>query len=464
MNRKINNLRRLAVVCLALGLAGIQGFAREEYTRNFDKTTAITGSQRVQVQHRLGDITVHTQSKSEVIVHAVIRSSASDMAEAKRFADSIRVEVQPSGSALLIETLYPKQDSGGFFGLRNISYSVSLDITMPDTSPLDLRNSFGAVTVSDLKAGADITTSHGRLLFRNGRGSQKLENSFSSVEVAGNSGDLVLVNNNGAVDVSDVSGAINIKNRFAPITVSRTGGGVIVSGNGQVRASNIAGTLRITNSFGPVNADIVKGNLTVNNQNGEIEANGITGSAELNTSFAPVRFSDVGGQLSVRAQNASVKGKKIGESATVETSFAPVELSDVRKGAKVISKNGSVTVVDVGEDLTVRASFAAVHADRVGGAVEVENQNGSIDVATTSHPACRPITLRSSFADLRVHVPTDASYTVAAKTSFAQIHSDFPVLVQGSLRGDSLTGKIGNGACAMQLNNQNGTIEILRGR
>ncbi|MGI8742586.1 MAG: DUF4097 family beta strand repeat-containing protein [Bryobacteraceae bacterium] len=461
MNKRIEKMARRAVCCFVLCF-GFQALAREEYTRNFDKTTPLAAGQPVRVQHRLGDVTIRTQSKPEVIVHAVIRSSASDMAEAKRFADSIRIEVQPSGSAVLVETQYPKQELGGFLGLRNISYSVNLDITMPETAPLEVKNSFGAVTIADLRASGDITTSHGKLLFRNGRGSQKLENSFSSIEVAGNSGDMTLSNNNGTVDVSDVSGTINIKNRFAKVTVSRSGGGTIVSGNGQVRASNIAGALRITNSFGPVNADTVKGNLTVNNQNGEVEANAVTGSAELNTSFGGVRFSDVSGQVSVRAQNSTVKGRNAGDLATVENSFAPVELSGIRKGARVLSKNGAVTVVDIGDDLTVRTSFAAVHADRIGGAVDVENQNGSVDVAMNSHPGCRPVTIRSSYAGLRIHVPSDASYAVAAKTSYGQIHSDFPVLVQGALGGDSLSGKIGNGSCVMQLNNQNGNIEILR--
>ncbi len=150
-------------------------------------------------------------------------------------ADQIRIEVAPVGSALVIRTEYPKEEHGGFFGFHNLSYSVDLEVTMPDTAPLELRNSFGSVTVEDLKAGADINNSHGKLTFRNGRGAQRLENSFAAVEVTGNAGDVTIRNNNGSVDVSDATGIVNIKNRFANVTVSNPGhGGTIVNGNGAV--------------------------------------------------------------------------------------------------------------------------------------------------------------------------------------------------------------------------------------
>jgi hypothetical protein len=64
---------------------------------------------------------------------------------------------------------------------------------------------------------------------------------------------------------------------------------------------------------------------------------------------------------------------------------------------------------------------------------------------------------------MRVRVPSDGGYTVTAKTSFGKIHSDLPMMVSGSLTQDSISGKIGNGACPMNLINQNGSIDILDG-
>ena len=435
---------------IRIGLAlliALPAFARSEYKRDFDKTVTLNANQSVRLEHRMGNINLRTHAGREVTVHATIRVSASNDNEAKRVADDIRIDVATAGSQLAIRTEYPREEHGGFFGFHNISYSVNLDVTMPDNAPLELRNSFGSVTIEDLKANADVINSHGKLTFRNGRGAQRLENQFAAVEVTGNAGDVTIRNGNGNVDVSDVTG--------------------------------------------------VKGSVVVGNQNGEVEANSITGSAELNTSFGTVRFGDVGKILTVRAANSAVIGRKVGESAIIENSFGRVDVSEVHKGVRVVGGNSPITVMDVGEEASLKTSFGLVTAERVGGAltvedsngavkaagirssanvktsfgavlldgvagaVDVDNQNGGVEVSLLGQ-TCRPVGIRTSFSAVRVRVPDNSSYAVAAKTSFGKIHSDFPMTVSGDLSADSLNGNIGGGSCPMRLNNNNGSIEILK--
>lgn len=191
---------------------------------------------------------IRTQPKGELIVHAVVRTSAANADEAKRFGEGIRVEVHPSGAGVLIETVYPKEEQfGGWF--RNFSYTVSYQITMPETSPLEVNNGFSAISIHGLKANREMVTSHGRVGFRDGSGSQRLENSFGPVVVRRNTGDLTLINTNGPVEVSDVTGAVRIKDRFGKVTLLRSGGGTIVNANGELDVNQIGGDLRVTTSF-----------------------------------------------------------------------------------------------------------------------------------------------------------------------------------------------------------------------
>src|SRR6202167_1319799 len=181
MRNRRNNIVSVLIVGMTLLLAA-QAFAREEYSRNFDKTVTLASGQSVRVEHRMGNVNLRTHVGRDVVVHASIRVSASNDADAKRLADQIRIEVAPAGSALVVRTEYPKEEHDGFFGFHGISYlsySVNLDVTMPETAPLELRNSFGGVSVEDLKANGDITNAHGKLTFRNGRGMQRLENQFA---------------------------------------------------------------------------------------------------------------------------------------------------------------------------------------------------------------------------------------------------------------------------------------------
>lgn len=490
MNRRI---KLGLVACVAVALPG---FAREDYTRNFDKTISMQAGQRLRIEHKYGDVVLRTHASPELVVHAVVRVSASDSNEAKRYSENVRITVEPEGSMLLIETVYPKHENLGLFG-SNVSYSVNYEILMPESAPLEVKNSFGAVSVNDLKAPGDITTSHGKLEFRHGRGNQRLENSFAPVSVSGVSGELVLVNTNGNIDISDVTGGIDVRDRFGKITISHCGGGKIVNGNGSVQVDNVSGPLSVTTSFAPVNASTIKGNLIVHSQNGDVEAIGIKGSLEALTSFARVHFEDIAGPVTVHAGNSGIRGHNIQGSVTLQNSFAPVDLSEAHKDATVISQNGNVTLADVAEDASVKTSFGLVKADRVGGSlrvenqnggvnasgikgaanvktsfsgitldgvggsVDVENQNGSVQVTARSVKNCDPVSIRTSFSPLRVRVPSDGSYAVTAKTSFGKIHSDLPMMVSGSLSQDSINGKIGAGACPLNLVNQNGNIDIL---
>ena len=58
--------------------------------------------QRLRIEHKYGDVVVRTHSASELTVHAVIRVSASDSNEAKRYSDQVRITVEPAGSTMLI--------------------------------------------------------------------------------------------------------------------------------------------------------------------------------------------------------------------------------------------------------------------------------------------------------------------------------------------------------------------------
>src|SRR5580692_3512181 len=144
-------------------LLAAQAFARDEYSRNVDKTVTLANGQSVRVEHRMGNVNLRTHAGRDVVVHASIRVSASNNADAKRLADQIQIEVAPAGSTLVIRTEYPKEEHDGLFGfhgLSYLSYSVNLDVSMPDTAPLELRNSFGSVSIDDLKANADVVNAH----------------------------------------------------------------------------------------------------------------------------------------------------------------------------------------------------------------------------------------------------------------------------------------------------------------
>lgn len=479
-------------------VVALNGVGREDYTRYFDKTVTLRQGQAVLVEHKLGDVTIRTQPQLGLTIHAEIHVSAADRTRAEQFANRIEILTEPSSTEFAIRTRYPADRPESFFGFNNISYSVRYEITIPENAPLEVRNSFGAVSVSGLKANGNITTSHGSINFRGGSGTQRLENSFGSVEVADNAGDVVIENTNGGVTVEDVKGTLSIRDRFASISAEHIGSDLTITNtNGAVNVSDVGGRGRVTNAFGDVTARNVGGDLTVHNGNGRIDASSVKGMAELNTSFAEVRFSDIGRALSVRSNNSQIEGSKVKGSVTIEDSFGRVSVTDVDGGVNIQSRNGQVSVSSIRGEAGIRTSFGAVDVanvmgalsvdntngsvtasniqsarvktsyasvvlQQVAGAIDVDDQNGAVDANGTGQSGCRPIMIHTSFAPIRVHLNGSPSYRVSATTSFGKIRSDFPLTVSGSISSDALNGTIGDGRCEMKLADNNGTIEILK--
>ncbi len=435
--------------------------ARDEYQRSFDKTLSVQPGENVLIEHKFGDIVVRTHPGQDVIIHADIRVSAPTAAAAKEFAARVEILVEPS-SELSIRTRYPAE-SNSFFGSRNVSYSAHYEVTLPETCPLSIRNAFGAVSVTGLKANADITNSHGDLVIRDGRGSQRLQNAFARVEVSKIQGNITIDTSNGPVEASDITGSLTVRDRFANLDVSRVSSSVtIVNNNGAIELTDAGGASEIRNSFGNVVVRNCRGNLIVHNGNGRIDAANVTGAADLKTSFAEVHFTNITGSLSVRANNSKVSGNKVGGSATVANSFSPVEISDIARDAHVESGNGAVSLERVGGAANVSTSFGPVVLNDVVGAIDVRNQNGSAEVSSAVRSACEPISMRTSFSNMIVRLRPDASYRVSAHTSFGNIKTDFPISASGSLSNDVLSGVIGAGRCELTLVNSNGSIEILK--
>ncbi len=418
MTRKTNFL----LLCLLL--APLHSQAREEYTRTFDKSLSVQSGQKIWLEHKFGDIVIRTHTQQEVVVHADVRVSASDSDSAKQYAGRVEILVTP-GAELSIRTRYP--DTEKSFGRRDVSFSVRYEVTVPETSPLTVRNSFGAVSVSGIKASSEIYNSHGEVRFRDGRGTQHIENSFASVNLAGNTGDVMIEATNGAVDASGITGAANIRDRFASVTVARISNGVtIANNNGAVSVTDCGGAGNVRNSFGSVTVRNFRGDVAIANTNGQVDVSNVSGSADIRNGFGGVRFADIKGELSVKTHNSRVEGSRVGGAATIAN------------------------------------SFGAVVADDIASAIDIHNQNGSIDAYSSARAACKPITLHTSFSRLSVHLPGDANYRVFAKTSFAHVRSDFPLTVSGQLSEGEVSGTLGAGQCEMRLTNNNGAIEILK--
>ena len=440
----------ICVVCAAAA-------PREEYRRNFQKTAALPAGRTLRVEHSQGSVNVHTQAKNEVNLAAVLVCSADTQAQAKSVCDAIQIHVDEGASGVSVRTEYPRS---WFHG--NLGYSVNLDIAMPETSPLELRNRFGHVTVQNLHAAGSVNNSNGNVVVTNARGRQRVDNAFGDVEVLSNEGDVVVNSQNGKVRATDINGAAELSDRFGEVRAVNIARTLTLRGNNlRVDVERVGGIADITNTFGDVRVLDAKSDVRVHNQNGKLTVNGVAGTADLANSFAEVRFTGIGKGLTVRAQNSQVTGDTVGGNADIETSFGGVDVRGVKGSARVTAQNAPIRLNDIGGEVWARTTFAATTLENIGGPITVESQNGSV-TAAAKPGACKPIAVRTSFAPIQVTLPAGVGYTVTARTTFGKIRSQADLVLNGQIGEGVADGKIAGGGCELRLTDQNGNIDILK--
>jgi DUF4097 and DUF4098 domain-containing protein YvlB len=418
-------MRRISALLTLLVTALVPALARDEYTRDFEKTMPVSAGQRIDIDHRLGSVIVHAHSRQEVVIRATIRTSANSRDQARELAERIQILVDSIPTAVRIRTEYPERRNG-----RNISFFVNYDIEMPASAPLQVRNAFGNVDISGITTGSDIRNGNGRVRLASVGGGHTVENRFGPVDISDVKGDLMVSNGNGSMDLRGIAGRADVRGTFGSITVSSVGKGLTVSGqNGRVSVTGANGGASVRNSFGMVDVRDVTGDLEVRNANGAITVHNAQGSAMLQTSFGGVDAMGVTGAITVINQNGAVR-------------------------------------TSGGKGVNVRTSFGAVEVEGAEGPLDIRDQNGAIRASLVSGKSCQPVRLETAFGKVTLSLPGSAAYDVDARASFGKITSEFPVQVTGinNTNGPSstLTGKIGNGGCSLTVHNQNGVIEILK--
>lgn len=139
-----------------------------------------------------GSITVNGADVGECNLTATITARAITEEEAQKLAEQTKVSLEPSGNKLTAKIEKPKRAS-------NESISVSLDVTVPNRSDLQLTTHNGAVEITNITGKVSGTTHNGRVAATQVSGAANLQTHNGSVRCEEISGDVQLKTHNGSV-------------------------------------------------------------------------------------------------------------------------------------------------------------------------------------------------------------------------------------------------------------------------
>lgn len=229
------SLTILLFISLILGFSPSSMIAKEKYEEKFEKTVALAKDGRVYLKNISGDIDVKTWDRGEVKIDALKVSKHTSLDKAKEYAALVKIEVTEEGDTLSIVTEYPRN------GPRNMSVSVSFNLTIPSMATADINSVSGDLTLENIGGAAKAETV---------------------------SGDVTLEKVAGTLKGKTVSGDVK--------ATGAAKGAYCKSVSGDVTVDDVIGDAELSTVSGTVRAGSVKGSITAESTSGDVELIGVT--------------------------------------------------------------------------------------------------------------------------------------------------------------------------------------------
>jgi hypothetical protein len=199
--------------------------SRARYCEMREQTTSATGRFSVEDLHN-GTVTIRGTNRSDVLVRMRVESDAHSDREAKDVFSRIHTHVTPGRFTVDGPTL-PNNPFDWFFGN---SWSVSVEVLVPNKTDLVLASHNGQVRVSDIAGRVQVESHNG------------------AIRVAGVTGDVRFESHNGAVTLNRVGGSVEGSSHNGGIEIDLTGSSS-TSRRVDVESHNGAVNLTIPSSY-----------------------------------------------------------------------------------------------------------------------------------------------------------------------------------------------------------------------
>ena len=215
--------------------------------------------------------------------------------DSEKYLEKITLDIARDGTTVTITVIIPDSIQSGW----NTEYAyVDLDVSMPDSIPLAVRDSSGDLDLTAVSV-ISIDDSSGRIKVRNGKTDLVLNDS---------SGDILIRQLDGGITLSDSSGNIRLRDIKGDVLIER-------DGSGEIEISGAEKNVEIVrDGSGGIDIDQVGGSVIVGSDgSGSILVSNVTDSVRIGSDGSgQIQVADVGGSFSVDAKGSGrVRSKRV---------------------------------------------------------------------------------------------------------------------------------------------------------
>ena len=407
------------------------GILGNEVTERIEMTLAGKSGMDVTLEHSFGDIDIRTGASDKIVLIGEKRVIAKNKAITAEFLSKMKLVVAERSNSVRIVTEYPDEKS---LKRKVKRFSISYSIEVPADIRLNVKNSFGEIDITGVSGDIDITNGYGKLTARDLKGTTTLANKFGAIAAFNINGDTEIISAHSPLDIQDIYGNLTAETRHGSIKILHVEGNArIECGHGSVRCDDISGRTDIVNSHGKVECRNIGDEIDIHNSHGSVVVEDAQSRARVRTSFSRATVLRINGDVIVENEHGSVEAETINGNAEVNTTFGTVRIDQVKGDVLVTNHHGKISV-----------------------------QNILTEPSSTS----RSVRLKSTYGSINLRVPESFSANITASTSFGKFACDFPLYMslgkEGLSSGNSqrVTGKIGDGKDTVILETSHSNISL----
>jgi len=182
-----------------------------------NKSYNVTANDKLDISNQFGNVVVSTWDKDQITVDIEIVAKASTDEKATAMMDEISVEDAQHGDLISFKTKVGDLSNGHGNHKHEGSKSFSIDyiIHMPAANPLKLMNSFGKITVPDLRGTVDLISKFGGLTAGKLANVDAIDVEFGEATIGSISNGKLTLKFDKKSDIGKLSGSVRLNIEFS---------------------------------------------------------------------------------------------------------------------------------------------------------------------------------------------------------------------------------------------------------
>jgi hypothetical protein len=409
-----------------------------EYEQDFTFPLAVGIPLRIENSH--GSVSVSPGSDGEVRVHLRKKIFEDDEIRARQLADEVKVQ---GGEEKTGETaVFVVKTNRESLAANSSQIRTDLEVLVPKKLQLDVRNPFGAVTISGLDSNLSLQSSHEPLEVHDCIGTFVIVNNYGDSRLSGLTGNLT-VNSHGSVEVDSVKGDVDIRDEYSAVKVSKVEGKLsVVNEEGSITIDSVTKPVVISGRGSSVTASNLEDHLQITNSHRRVRISGVKGNVNLITQYATASLQEIKGDIDISANSGNIT---IEDAAGSVKMYGPGTYVNVNKAAGFVDINTTLKDVIVNNF----SKGCRINAER-----------GDVTLASTSLGS-DPIAVKNRFGMITLILPPNSVFQLDASTRNGDIRSDFLGMTPISQPGELTTLNYAKaGGPRIQLATENSDIVI----